>query len=144
MTKLDLFTRAYVTCALWTTPSSLPADNEFALGYNYIADDISDETITRLIQECTEFQAAHWQDVQLNLERAGRDFWLTRNRLLGGFWVSDWPGDVAERLNAAASEYDAIELYVGTDGLIYDRQPIEDGNGSIDPEEYDSDDREEE
>jgi hypothetical protein len=54
-------------------------------------------------------------------ERAGHDFWLTRNHHGAGFWDRgelDARG-IGKRLTDHAHSYGGVDLYVGDDGRIY-------------------------
>lgn len=110
----DAFTRAYIETALW---SSTDGDGE-PLDKNFGPEDISPETLKQSIKDCDKFQRENWDDISSNLERAGHDFWLTRNRHGAGFWDGDW-GDAGDRLTKAAHKFREIYLYIGNDGLIY-------------------------
>ena len=89
------------------------------LDANYGLDDISPETLARIISDCEAFQEAHADDIGSELERAGHDFWLTRNGHGAGFWDGDWEDDVGQRLTEASDVFGSVDLYVGDDGLIY-------------------------
>ncbi len=128
MIKLDEFTRAYVTCALWSTVDSSVTDSGRPLADHYTERDLSRDTLGIMIHDCLEFQAAWSDDIQDDLSRAGHDFFLTRNHHGAGFWDGDWPGEVAERLTMASHAFGEIDLYVGDDGLIYSTS---DSRGSL-------------
>ena len=114
--ELDLFTRAYVECALWACTD----DNGNPLEENYGIGDIDDDAIKHMQEDCAAFQEAHADDIINDLERAGHDFFLTRNGHGVGFWCKGrWPQEVGERLAKAASAYKTFELYEGDDGRIY-------------------------
>jgi len=115
MRTLDKFTLAYIEAALWASLD----DKETPLDDNYGVDDISGETLSQIVEDCSAFQAANWDDIVNNLERAGHDFWLTRNHHGAGFWDGDWPEDVGKRLTDDSHAYGGVDLYVGDDGLIY-------------------------
>jgi hypothetical protein len=121
-TKLDSFTRAYIECALWSSTDddgSLISDKE-----------ISDVTFVRMIQDCKSFQEenetvlAYWYvECGESEDRAGHDFWLTRNRHGAGFW-DRWnsatdEGKVGKVLTNSAHSYGSCDLYLGDDDLIY-------------------------
>ena len=73
------FLQAYITAALWsTTDESTPAGGEF-LDANYGPEDLAPETLEKMKADCERFQAENAQDIASDLERAGHDFWLTRN-----------------------------------------------------------------
>lgn len=105
---LDTFTRSYIECALWCTMD----DDGNPLDQNYTISNISPSTLKEMIEDCQQFQEDHWDDIVNDLERAGMDFWLTRNRHGAGFWDGDWPGDVGKRLTNACRSYGSYDLYV--------------------------------
>jgi hypothetical protein len=112
MTKHDTFTRAYFEAMEWTDCHN---DNEELLN----ADGWSDELIASSEADCADFQEANADDLaDLDMEQAGIDFWLTRNRHGAGFWDRGL-GDVGDRLTDAAHAYGSVDLYAGDDGLIY-------------------------
>jgi hypothetical protein len=121
-TKLDQFTRAYIECALW---SSLDDNGEL------ISDkELSDLTFVQMIQDCKSFQEdnetvlTYWYvECGESPDRAGHDFWLTRNGHGAGFW-DRWSsatdeGKVGKALTDASHAYGEMNLYVGDDQLIY-------------------------
>jgi hypothetical protein len=86
----------------------------------------------QIVADCREFQAGNGEDIAKGsggrgfdgetftaIERAGHDFWLTRNGHGAGFWDGDWPEDVGERLTAASKTFGECFLYVGDDGRIH-------------------------
>lgn len=110
---LDVFTRAYIECALWSS-----FDDERPLDENYNINDISESCLTAMIADCAKFQAENMPMIIDNLSQAGHDFWLTRNHHGAGFWDGDWPenGDI---LTTKSQEFKECDLYVGDDDLIY-------------------------
>ena len=86
---------------------------------NYTITDLAPETLERMKADCASFQTQHWEDIQEDVERAGHDFWLTRNHHGAGFWDGDWPEDVDERLTAASHSCAEVNLYIGDDGRVY-------------------------
>ncbi len=103
--NLDEFTQAYLECALWssTTDEDVPMDNEYGIS------DIAEETLDCMIQDCEEFQKENEQYLSEDSlethtcsynERAGHDFWLTRNGHSAGFWDGDWEEDLVVSLDS--------------------------------------------
>lgn len=104
---------------------------------NYSVSDLAPETLARMIADCERFQ--HEQgDLILDenlkygpvesrehdgfyesAERAGHDFWLTRNGHGCGFWDGDWSEPAASKLTQASKTFGEFSLYVGDDGRIY-------------------------
>jgi hypothetical protein len=87
---------------------------------------LAPETLTKMIADCAKFQAensATWDGQHVGsgdeTERAGHDFWLTRNGHGCGFWDGDWSDEVEQVLTDAAHAYGETDLYIGDDGLIY-------------------------
>lgn len=122
---MDRFTQAYIEAALWSsTDESTPQGGE-PMDRNYSVADIAPETLARMEADCARFQAeneipdygrgAEYTDT----ERAGHDFWLTRNGHGAGFWDRGL-GEVGETRTKAAHAYGGFNLYIGDDGKIYD------------------------
>lgn len=109
----NLFEKEHVcsNCSGRFTDYDPPAED------NYSVSDFAPATLDAIVADCAKFQS----DNDLSegrIERAGYDFWLTRNYHGSGFWDGDWPltGDT---LTAASKDYGTFNLYVGDDGLIY-------------------------
>ena len=116
---IDTFTRAYVECALWSsTDESTPQGGE-PMDQNYTITNIDPDTLAAMIQDCQKFQEENAADIAFERDRAGHDFWLTRNGHGSGFWDGDWPDDVGDRLTEASKKYGEFNLYIGDDGLIH-------------------------
>ena len=116
---MDAFTIAYVEAALW---SSMDNTNDLGgepLDATHGFDDIAPETLVSIQEDCETFQRDHAEDIGGDLERAGHDFWLTRNHHGAGFWDGDWQDEVGQRLTDASHAYGDFDLYMGDDGLIY-------------------------
>ena len=126
---LDSFVQGYIEAMFFTDASDLDdgelADASFA--------DLAPETLTKCIEDCAKFRASLPKDgsgrdaVDLacdyapddyDEQRAGTDFWFTRNRHGAGFWDREL-GVVGDELTNAAHTVGEISLYRGDDGLIY-------------------------
>lgn len=118
--KLDDFTRAYLTCALWASTD----DTDEPLDAAYSIDDFSTTAMQRSIDDCTKFQgeAAPWlaqayaSEVYVcgepyNPGCAGHDFWLTRNDHGAGFWDRGL-GTIGDKLTEAAHGFGEVNLCV--------------------------------
>lgn len=120
---LDSFTYAYLECALWssTDDAGEPIDDTYAFA------DLAYATVERAIDDCNLFQDANSEDIAQapdgsnfnGIERAGHDFWLTRNHHGAGFWDGDYPKETGERLTVASHAFGELTLYVGDDGSLY-------------------------
>ena len=110
---LDAFTQAYIECALWV---GIVDDNDG----QYTLDDLAQEALAVMTADCAAFQRDHADDITTGTDqRAGHDFYLTRNRHGAGFWDGDWSPEVGKRLTDAAHTYGPQDLYVGDDGKVY-------------------------
>ncbi len=115
---LDTFTLAYVECALWTSDES-PGSGEWAQHDEWTVENIDPAALADMIEDCKLFQQNHAEDIGSECERAGHDFWLTRNHHGAGFLDGDWPSESARRLTDASHFYGSVDLYAGDDGRIY-------------------------
>jgi hypothetical protein len=120
----DTFTRAYIECALWssTDDNDKPYDSNDA--------ELADETIVKMAADCKDFQDANaavlerwYSEAAETFERAGHDFWLTRNGHGAGYW-DRWndgtpQGKIGRELTDLAHAYGSCDLYTGDDGRIY-------------------------
>jgi hypothetical protein len=116
---MDKSAKAYVTCALWSSNDESTPQGGEPLDANYTAADIAPETLETMLADCARFQAENAEDIAIEPERAGHDFWLTRNGHGSGFFDGDWPNDVGDRLTAAAHRFHEFVLFIGDDGLIH-------------------------
>ena len=116
---MDPFTTAYIEAALWSSTDESDEQGGAPLDANYGPDDIAPGTLASILDDCKAFQEAHTEDIGGELERAGHDFWLTRNGHGAGFWDGDWDDDIGRRLTEASDVFGTVDLYVGDDGLIY-------------------------
>lgn len=136
--RLDTFFAAYLECALWASDDDSTPQGGEPLDKNHTAEDIADETLDKMREDCIDFMTAHPEESDIpamlsvldddGLKRAGYDFWLTRNRHGAGFWDGDWDnlkkfgGEGAnwgEALTKRSEPYGAFDLYIGDDGKVY-------------------------
>jgi len=119
--QIDNFTRAYIECALWSSNDESDESGGSPLEDNYSITDIAPETLQSIIKDCQNFQENAAEELAasgLNDERAGHDFWLTRNHHGAGFWDEDL-GAIGKILTDKAHAYGGIDLYVGDDGQVH-------------------------
>jgi hypothetical protein len=121
---MDQFTQAYIECALWssTNDAGEPLDG---LGL-----DLAPETQLQLEADCQGFQSSNaellakwYAECGESEDRAGHDFWLTRNRHGAGYW-DRWnggtpQGKIGALLTDAAHAYGECDLYVGDNNNVY-------------------------
>ena len=128
--NLDEFVNAYVEAALWSSggPSEDPYSCE-NLDDLFSVTDIAPECMAAMRSDCADFMDANAADLQEYCERmrseqwtgeqrAGHDFWLTRNGHGVGFWDRGLKA-LGDRLTDASEVYGGVDLYPGDDGLIY-------------------------
>jgi len=117
---LDTMVRNYAECALWSS-SEYDEDGNGGepLDTNYTIDDIHPNTMASMREDCESFLRENMKDIGTEYERAGHDFWLTRNGHGAGFWDGDWDDEIGNRLTKSAHSYGSIDLYVGNDGMIH-------------------------
>jgi hypothetical protein len=119
------FLHAYIVAALWssTDDAGEPLDSVFT------PDDIAPQTLEEMRADCADFVQSNASDLAgycarmecgqwTGEQRAGHDFWLTRNGHGAGFWDRGL-GDLGARLSDAARVYGGVDLFTADDGLIY-------------------------
>jgi hypothetical protein len=123
---MDEFTTAYITCALWATNDESDPSGGVPLDTNYGVEDIDPTTLAAMVADCKRFQAENEGDIATYPgemitcdEKAGDDFWLTRNGHGSGFWDGGWPEESGNRLTVSSEGFGEYNLYVGDDGNIY-------------------------
>ncbi len=117
MASLDEFTQGYIACALWL------ADEELEVEAVY--DELAPQAIESMVEDCRSFQEENGDALRVacnrhddSEQRAGHDFWLTRNGHGAGYWDRGL-GNAGEALSEAAKRCGETDLYVGDDQLIY-------------------------
>ncbi len=116
-TDFDRFFDAYVECALWSTTD----EDDIPLDKSYTVTDMSAECLGKMKEECTAFLESLEEKhviVGSGYERAGYDFWLTRNRHGAGFWDGDWSEEIGKFATELSHGYGECYLYVSDDGWI--------------------------
>ncbi len=124
MINKDLFLRGYIEAALWssTDEEGRPLDDSAD------ANDLSPECALAMRSVCEDFIDGNADDLALYCEKmygngfsaeekAGHDFWLTRNRHGAGFWDRGL-GELGDRLSDAAKVYGGVDLYY-SDEMIH-------------------------
>jgi hypothetical protein len=129
--ELDDFTRGYIVAALWSTNDESDERGGEPLDKNYCYDNIDDDTATSMIEDCRKFQEQYAHLFPVGnagsdgdgpytwAEKAGHDFWLTRCNHGVGYWDGSWPEPAATTLTEACAKWKEVDLYVGSDGVIY-------------------------
>jgi hypothetical protein len=127
MVEMDSFTTGYIECAFWLGPQ----DEEGDTIPGFDVSDLAPQTLATILEDCKSFQEENElleEAIQCDgysLERAGHDFFLTRNRHGAGFWDRKELGaftdddHIAKGLTDLAHSFDDFYLYVGDDGKLY-------------------------
>jgi hypothetical protein len=120
---LDAFTQGYIEAMFFTSTGTGDDDD---LEDATVAE-LAPDTMARIVADCADFQSSfatylsdayYHQTVPYDAERAGADFWFTRNRHGAGFWDRGL-GGVGSALTSASYPYGSCDLYRGDDGLLY-------------------------
>lgn len=128
MARLDSFTQGYIAAALWSStaynsPEERKQDPNHEgrfdasfkkCGYNRL----SRALVQQIDRDCAAFQrdnanllAVWYAEFHETPERAGQDFWFTRNHHGAGFWDRWTAGDIGAKLTEAAHAYGSVDLY---------------------------------
>lgn len=125
----DFFT-GYLVCALWSSNDNADERGGEPLDANYELADIAFTSLLEMARECKDFMTAQAEPLAryaekmsdrgewTAMERAGHDFWLTKNGHGAGFWDRGL-GQLGRELTDASKVYGSTYLYVGDDGKIY-------------------------
>lgn len=127
--EIDKFTEAYLVCALWSSHDESTPDGGEPMDLSYDLDDFATEAVASMVEDCRQFQANNEKLLSIwygrcreSVDRAGHDFWLTRNGHGAGYWdrwSGGFGGKVGEKLTDAADVFGSCDLYVGDDGKVY-------------------------
>lgn len=112
------FLQSYLECAIW---SSTHPDTEEPLDSEFSVDEIADESFEKAKADCVAFIWAHRTELamcRLTAERAGHDFWLTRNGHGAGFW-DEGLGRLGDFLTRECKAYGSCDLYPEDDGALH-------------------------
>ncbi|BAM87665.1 hypothetical protein S58_16570 [Bradyrhizobium oligotrophicum S58] len=151
--KLDAFTRGYIEALFFTDEEQLCDESDrdmpsvaidtatmeprFVGGDSPGFDDLAPETLAAIIADCEAFQRVHadlldaayehgGERGSYDSERAGNDFWYSRNGHGVGFWDRGL-GDIGDALSnacgwksrASAHPFPERDSYIGDDGKVY-------------------------
>lgn len=115
--SLEKMLESYMSTAL----RSSFGDDDKPLSDKYNTSDIDDATKNKMKEDCREFLSQCSECVGDKVERAGHDFWLTRNGHGAGFWDGDWNED-GDKLTEAAEGFGVFDLLENEDGTVGDGQ----------------------
>lgn len=108
------FLNSYISAAMF---SSTDEDGE-PLDNSYHAWDIDTDAQAVMQRDAFDFFKANEELISEDYQRAGSDFWFTRNGHGAGFWDGDW-GTLGDRLTELSHAYGEYNLYEGDDGMIH-------------------------
>jgi hypothetical protein len=131
--ELNEFQVAYIECAIWSSLDWSLCDDENPdapsnpepLDNNYSMSDLAESTLDSMMADCDKFESEFgipgYDDPRYsNPEKAGHDFWLTRNGHGAGFWDrSELSKADQDKYTAAAESFGECDLYPGDDGKLY-------------------------
>lgn len=121
---MERFVEGYINAALVLLGDTTDFDDS---PETYSVSQLSPQAIARMNEDCQKFQEQAGEVLtsvvdknNYSVERAGNDFWLTRNGHGAGFWDRDeLPEGVGDKLTKIAKEFGTVDLYVGDDSLLY-------------------------
>ena len=97
-------------------------DSGDPLDDTYYYNDVSDEALQEITEECQDFlnllqqEGIEWSK-DIEPEELGADFYFTRAGHGTGFWSQNYP--TAQALDTWAKTFGNIGLYGGDDGILY-------------------------
>lgn len=117
---LDKFTLQYLETLLWSSThfEDESDNNGTPFDENYGIEDFSREALELAKTECEQFQENHLELIAHDLEQAGHDFCLTRNRHGAGFWDGDWEKKAGKILTDASHTWGSVDLYVNSNNEV--------------------------
>ncbi|WP_316172865.1 hypothetical protein [Bradyrhizobium sp. SZCCHNRI2049] len=137
--KLDAFTRGYIEAMFftetspaydsdeWHTPECQKAQEEGradgTIPGDAAFDDLTPEALAEIIADCEAFQRdnealleAAYETPRYDADRAGNDYWYTRNGHGCGFWDRGL-GEVGDKLSDAC-RYSSVDLFYTEAGKV--------------------------
>lgn len=113
----DAFTKAYLLAALWSSGDIEAGCEQFETKYTIA--DIHPDSLAKAADDCARFR----QDNDLTeypIDRAGHDFWMTRNHHGVGFWEDDYgTEEQCKKLTESSHKFGEVDLYIGDDGMLH-------------------------
>lgn len=137
--ELDEFTQGYVQALFFSehapnadyerfgkNGNAMPEDAEGSIPGDAGFTDLSAEFLAKIKADCERFQAKNYELLRASYEcdgydaeRAGMDFWCSRNGHGVGYSDREELGELADALQTAADAFGQTYVYVGDDGKIY-------------------------
>lgn len=107
---LNKVVHSYLHAALWTSE----------LDSEYDIPDIDDDSISKAVEDCRKFTEASGDllnNLDLDEDQIGRDFWLSRNSFGSGFYDRNL-GDIGDKLYALSKTFNEKSVFE-EDGKIF-------------------------
>jgi len=116
---LDEFLYSYKKTALW---SSTNPEGDTPLDATYEIVDLTPEATREMEQDAASFMKQtkdliDYDDME-ETERAGHDFWLTRNHHGAGFWDGDWGDERGLALTNISARFPEVNLLPSQNGIV--------------------------
>jgi hypothetical protein len=124
----DDFVQGYETAALWSSTDTITNAEGEQEDVELDEYELAEKTKAQFREDCVSFcdfaaplLAEAIQRNGYTAERAGHDFWLTRNRHGAGFWDRGElkEGGLGDKLTEAAQSQGSCDLCLGDDELVY-------------------------
>lgn len=115
-TKLNKFSTAYLTCALWTNDDDAPGGMDYRKTGRPkdLMEKIHPASLARAIADCEKFQSENSAVLALagDDKQNGHDFWLTRNGHGAGFLDRGYGESVSAALTESAERFGEINCSI--------------------------------
>lgn len=116
--RMSPLTKSFITAAFWAGLSGEKDEATKGLA------DLDQRSLAYMVSDAVTFAIRARPILELMpgdrvQERAGVDFYLTRNGHGAGFWDGDWPEPFGTQLTTLAKGFGEFDLYVGDDGKVY-------------------------
>lgn len=109
------FLKGYIETALWLAEDEMTLETKDSRGE---LARILPAVLKEMAEDCEAFWQAHSEELGTDYERAGSDFFLSRNGHGAGYFDGDY-GDHCRTLQLAARVYGTFALVVPASGSIY-------------------------
>jgi hypothetical protein len=127
---LDEFLLGYMACALWASIDEQPDGNGGPpMDEKYCVHDFTPEAVDNMRTDCRDFLRrarsplrAAFNRVGYSPERAGNDFWLTRNHHGAGYWDRDelTARGIGDKLTTHAHSFGEASIYAENGKVHHD------------------------
>ena len=117
---IDEFVSSYIEAMLWAErPIDENGNEGEAFEDTHEIEDIAPDSMEEIRSDCEGFLRENARFIRGEFERAGMDFYLTRNRHGAGFWDGGWSAGIGRRLTDSAHVYGTQGLDLWSDGKLH-------------------------